>query len=86
MEYYGRNCLRTLGWDGNNLADSGTGNSRGENKAPYGGMVDGGNINQTRDGSGTRGRDRKTTWFPVPVSYRSCPELNARNPELGVSL
>ena len=34
-------------------------------------MVDRGTRNQGRDGSETRGRERKTTWFPVPVPYRS---------------
>ena len=44
-----------------NWADSGTGNCRDGNKTPYGGMVNGGNRNRGRDGSGTRGRERKTT-------------------------
>ena len=48
-------------------ADSGTGNSRDGNKTPYDGMVDGGNRNQRREGSGNRGRERKLTRFPVPV-------------------
>ena len=36
--------------------------------------VDDGNRNQRRDGSGTRGRERKITWVPVSVPYRSRPD------------
>ena len=65
---------QTVGWDTvGNWADSETGNSRDGNKTPYGGMVDGGNRNQVRDGSGIRGREQKTTRVPVPVPYRTVP-------------
>ena len=57
-----------------NWADSGTGNSGGGNKTPYSGMLDDGNRNQRRDGSGTRGRERMITWLPVPVLYRFRPD------------
>ena len=50
------------------VANSRTGNSRGENKTPCGGMVVGGNRNQRREGSGNRGHERKITWFAVPVA------------------
>ena len=52
---------------GNWVDSIGTENSRNGNKTPYGGMVDGGNRNQLRDGSGTRGRERKTARFLVLV-------------------
>lgn len=42
-------------------AGSDTGNSREGNKTPYGRMVDGGNTNQRREGSGNRCRERETT-------------------------
>ena len=72
----GRNCVRTSGWEGTTgqTVSIGTGNSRDGNKTQYGGMVDGGNRNQRRDGQGTRGRERTITWFPVPVPYRSRPD------------
>ena len=48
------------------------GNSRDGNKTPYRGMIDGRNSKQRRrDGSETRGLERKRTWFPVPVPYRA---------------
>ena len=68
-----RNGMETIG-------QSGTGNSQDENTTPYGGMVDGGNRNQGRHGSGTRGRERKTTLFPVPVPYHSRPDLYRAQP------
>ena len=61
--------------------DSGVVNTRGGNKTPCGGTLDGGNRNQGREQSGNRGRRRNITRFPVPVPttfsrpdlYRACP-------------
>ena len=47
-------------------ADSGTGNSRDKTKTPYDGMVDGGNRNQRRGGSGNLVGNEKSRGFPFP--------------------
>ena len=79
--------MQTSGWDGNNWADGGTGNSWEEdgqcdgNKTTYARMVDGGNRNQGRDGSGTCGREQKATWLPVLVPYPSRLTFTASSPE-----
>ena len=59
----------------------------GREKTPHGGMVDGGNRSQGRDQSGTRGRERKTPGFPVPVPLPSRPHFpvptcTAHNPDV----
>ena len=50
------------------------GKQSGREKTPYGGMVDGGNINQRRERSGNCGRERNITRFSVPVPSRSRPD------------
>ena len=52
---------------------SGAVNTRDGNKTRYGGMVDGGNRNQGRERSGSRGRERMSNGFPFPFPSRPVP-------------
>ena len=57
-------------------ADSGTGNSRDKTKTPYDGMVDGGNRNQRRGGSGNLvGNENHAVSRSRPVPFSSRPRF-----------